>query len=242
MLQLEKFLMESVFFIANAYLRGMSNADNEIYLNETSILEVTHQSTLELIADIDNSLSKKEQAVALYYKVRDLFIYDPYHLDLRPEFLKSSTILTKNRAWCVEKAIVLATGLRALGIPAKLGYGIVVNHIGVEKLIEKLRREEIVFHGYVSACIDGKWVKTTPAFDKGICRLIGVKPLEWDGETDAMLHAFQGEEVFMEYKHYYGEFADVPVALMNAEMEKYYPHLFEEEYNSRNFSFFHLKS
>lgn len=220
----------------------MTIIDFDTYLQKTEILELEHQSTLELIADVDTSLSKKEQAVTLYYKVRDMFIYDPYHLDLRTEFLKSSHILTKRRAWCVEKAIVLATGLRALGIPTKLGYGIVVNHIGVEKLIEKLKREEIVFHGYVSAYIDGKWVKTTPAFDKGICRMIGVEPLEWDGENDAMLHAFQGEEVFMEYKHYYGEFADVPVALMNVEMEKYYPHLFEEEHNSRRFSFFHLKS
>jgi len=220
----------------------MTKEEQERYLRSTPILEVNDKSTKELIADIDLSKSKKEQAVALYYKVRDGFIYNPYHLDLRPEALKSSTISKKSRAWCVEKSIVMATGLRALGIPSKLGYGIVINHIGVEKLTQALRREEIVFHGYVSAYIDGKWVKSTPAFDPLICKVSGVEPLEWDGEEDALFQAYQGSQKFMEYTHFYGEFDDVPVDLMNAEMEKYYPHLFENEYNSRNFSFFHLKS
>ncbi|HZH87072.1 MAG TPA: transglutaminase-like domain-containing protein [Brumimicrobium sp.] len=220
----------------------MNEAEQQKYLQATSILEVDHNSTKTLIADIDKSLTKKEQAIALYYKVRDGFVYNPYHLDLRPEGLKSSVIMQKDRAWCVEKSIVMATGLRALGIPSKLGYGIVVNHIGVEKLTRVLRREEIVFHGYVSAFINGRWVKSTPAFDPLICNLAGVDPLEWDGENDALFQAYQGDQKFMEYTHFYGEFDDVPVELMNAEMEKYYPHLFEEEHNSRNFSFFHLKS
>lgn len=220
----------------------MTEDEQQIYLKATPILEVNHESTKHLIADIDTSQSKKQQAIDLYLKVRDGFIYNPYHLDLRPEKLRSSVVLQKSRAWCVEKAIVLATGLRALGIPSKLGYGIVVNHIGVEKLTAALRREEIVFHGYVSAFIDGKWVKSTPAFDPLICKLSGVEPLEWDGETDSLFQAYKGDQKFMEYKHFYGEFEDVPVELMNAEMKKYYPHLFEEEHNSRSFSFFHLDS
>ncbi|PKR79812.1 transglutaminase [Brumimicrobium salinarum] len=220
----------------------MTQKEQEQYLRSTSILEVNAPSTQELIADIDTSLSKKKQAIALYYKVRNGFVYTPYHLDLRPSGLKSSTILQKKRAWCVEKSIVLATGLRALGIPSKLGYGIVINHIGVEKLTKILRREEIVFHGYVSAYLEDSWVKATPAFDPLICKIAGVEPLEWDGENDALFQAYQGNKKFMEYTHFYGEFDDVPVGLMNSEMEKYYPHLFEEVYNSPDFSFFHLKS
>lgn len=220
----------------------MTEDEKQIYLQATPILEVNHESTLDLISTIDKTLSKKEQAIALYYKVRDGFIYNPYHLDLRPEGLKSSKIMKQSRAWCVEKSIVMATGLRALGIPSKLGYGIVVNHIGVEKLTRVLKRDEIVFHGYVSAFLNGEWVKSTPAFDPLICRLSGVEPLDWDGENDALFQAYQGEQKFMEYKHFYGEFADVPIALMNAEMKKYYPHLFVGEHDSRSFSFFHVNS
>src|SRR5690554_3041397 len=220
----------------------MNEAEQQKYLQATSILEVDHNSTKTLIAAIDKNQSKKQQAIALYYKVRDGFIYNPYHLDLRPEGLKSSVVMQKNRAWCVEKSIVLATGLRALGIPSRLGYGIVVNHIGVEKLTQMLRRKEIVFHGFVDAFLEGKWVKSTPAFDPLICKVSGVEPLEWDGENDSLFQAYQRNQKFMEYTHFYGEFDDVPVELMNAEMKKYYPHLFEKEYNTRSFSFFHLKS
>lgn len=218
----------------------MANEEMEKYIQATDLLEVDAKSTLDLIEGIDAKSSKTDQAIALYYHVRDLFLYDPYHLDLRPESLKSSVILQKKRAWCVEKAIVLATGLRALGIPSKLGYGIVVNHIGAEKLSFYLQREEIVFHGYVSVYLGGKWVKTTPAFDRRICSIAKVSPLDWDGNSDAMLQAFQGEKQFMEYLHFYGEFADVPITLMNSEMKKYYPHLFEKEFDSKQFSFFHI--
>ncbi|MEX2483576.1 MAG: transglutaminase-like domain-containing protein [Brumimicrobium sp.] len=212
----------------------------EEYLIETDYLDFSSPAVKELVKpfiDIENS---KEKAIKLYYEVRDKFLYDPYHLNLRHEYLKASVILKKNRAWCVEKSIVLAAALRAVGIPARLGYGIVVNHIGVEKLTSYLKREEIVFHGYVDVFIEGKWVKTTPAFDEKVCKLSGVPPLDWDGKTDAMFQAYSGDKKFMEYIHFYGTFPDVPVELMNAEMKKYYPHLFEEEFNERRFSFIHL--
>lgn len=209
------------------------------YLKSTELIDAEHSAIREFVADIDQQATKREQAVALYYKVRDHFLYDPYHLDLRPEALKASEILKKKRAWCVEKSIVLAAGLRALNIPSRLGYGIVVNHIGVERLTNYLKREEIVFHGYVEVYLDGKWVKTTPAFDRKVCRLSGVTPLEWDGKEDAMFQEYEGNEKFMEYVHFYGTFSDVPVDLMNREMKKYYPHLFEKQYDSKEFSFFH---
>jgi len=44
----------------------------------------------------------------------------------------------------------------------------------------------------------------------------------------------------MEYLHYYGTFEDVPIELMNSEMKKYYPHLFEEVFAAKEFSFYHL--
>lgn len=205
----------------------------------TSFLDFNNNGVQQFIHANDINGSDRDRAVHFYNVVRDHFIYDPYHLDLRPEALKASVILNKKRAWCVEKSIVLAACLRAIGIPARLGYGIVINHVGVERLKKFLQRDEIVFHGYVQAWIDDKWVKTTPAFDKNVCRLSGVPPLEWDGRSDAMMQAYVKNEKFMEYTHFYGEFQDVPIDLMNAEMKKFYPHLFEEVYDSKTFSFFH---
>lgn len=211
----------------------------EKFTRSTVFLNSDDPIMKEFVSDINSERSKREQAVELYYKVRDKFLYDPYHLDLRPEALKATVILKKKRAWCVEKSIVLAAALRSIGVPSRLGYGVVINHIGVDRLTKYLKRDEIVFHGYVEAYLEGKWVKTTPAFDKMVCRLSGVSPLEWDGKKDAMFQAYQGDKKFMEYVHFYGTFDDVPVKLMNDEMEKYYPHLFETQYDSKDFSFFH---
>lgn len=210
------------------------------YLCETPFLDFQHVSFEAFTAGIDPNLPEKEKAIALYFLVRDAFLYDPYHLDLTNEGLKASNVLSKKRSWCVEKSSVLAACLRKFGIPSRLGYAIVTNHIGVEKLTHYLRRDEIVFHGFVDVHLNGKWVKCTPAFDQRICRVSGVTPLDWDGEMDSLFQEFDQGKKFMEYKHFYGTFNDVPIELMNAEMKAHYPHLFEEMYDSKEFSFYHL--
>jgi transglutaminase-like putative cysteine protease len=213
--------------------------NQSIYLKETEFLDFNHPKIDEFLSDFKPNSNATNCAVDLYYKVRDSFLYDPYHLNLRPEALKASAVISKKRAWCVEKSTLLAALARKFQIPSRLGYAVVTNHIGVEKLTEYLKREEIVFHGYVELFLDGKWVKCTPAFDRRICRVSGVPPLEWDGKSDALFQAFIGELQWMEYSHFYGTFEDVPVELMNLEMKKYYPHLFETEWNSPQFSFKH---
>jgi transglutaminase-like putative cysteine protease len=210
------------------------------FLRETSYLDFNNSKFDDFSNDIPNNLNQKELAIHLYKKVREAFIYDPYHLDLRDNALKGSSIVSKKRAWCVEKAIVLAAAARKFNIPSRLGYAIVVNHIGVEKLTSYLRRPEIVFHGYVELFINDNWVKCTPSFDSRICRISNVSVLEWDGEKDSLFQPFQGDSRFMEYIHDYGTFLDVPIELMNFEMKKYYPHLFELDYDTKDFSFHHL--
>lgn len=211
------------------------------YLQETAFLNFNHSAFDQFCNSIDaQGLSQQEIAIQLYTLVRDAFLYDPYHLDLTESGLTASNVLKKKRAWCVEKSSVLAALARKFNIPSRLGYAIVTNHIGVERLTSYLKREEIVFHGYVELFLNKKWVKCTPAFDQRICTLTKVPVLDWDGETDSMFQAFEGTHKFMEYLHFYGEFADVPIELMNSEMKKYYPHLFEEKYDSREFSFYHL--
>ena len=210
------------------------------YLCETPFLDFQHVSFDAFTAGIDPNLPDKEKAIALYFLVRDAFLYDPYHLDLTHEGLKASNVLSKKRSWCVEKSSVLAACLRKFGIPSRLGYAIVTNHIGVEKLTHYLRREEIVFHGFVDVFLNGQWVKCTPAFDQRICRVSGVTPLDWDGEKDSLFQEFDQGKKFMEYKHFYGTFNDVPIELMNSEMKAHYPHLFEDMYDSKEFSFYHL--
>jgi hypothetical protein len=209
----------------------------EEFLRETPQMDYSSEAVRNFIQSIPVYNERVKQAVAIYETVRDSFLYDPYHLDLRPEFLKASVVVSKKRAWCVEKALLACACFRAFGFPARLGFGIVKNHIGVEKLFHYLKREEIVFHGYVEVWLNGKWSKCTPAFDPRICKLSGVPLLEWDGGDDSLFQAYVEDAQFMEYLHFYGEFADIPFELMHREMYRYYPDLFENPIDTKQFSF-----
>ncbi len=210
----------------------------EEFLVETLQMDYSSLEVQQFIQTIPIHSVPVQQAISIYETVRDSFLYDPYHLDLRPEFLKASVVVSKNRAWCVEKALLACACFRVFGFPARLGFGIVQNHIGVEKLKIYLKRDEIVFHGYVEVYVDGKWSKCTPAFDPRICKLSGVPLLEWDGREDSLFQPYVGNSQFMEYLHFYGEFADIPFELMHAEMKAYYPDLFENPIHTKAFSFY----
>jgi hypothetical protein len=207
------------------------------YLMETNQLDFSSSEVQLFIESIPKTSNSIDQAIAIYERVRDSFLYDPYHLDLRPEFLKASFVTTKKRAWCVEKSLLACACFRSFGYPARLGFGIVKNHIGVEKLKSYLKRDEIVFHGYVEVWLEGKWSKCTPAFDPRICKLSGVPLLEWNGRDDSLFQAYVENTQFMEYLHFYGEFDDIPFELMHGEMNRYYPDLFQNPIDTKAFSF-----
>lgn len=58
--------------------------------------------------------------------------------------------------------------------------------------------------------IDGKWIRATPAFDIGLCERFRIRPLEFDGYSDALFHPYDLDgKRHMEYLRYRGEFADV---------------------------------
>ena len=84
-----------------------------------------------------------------------------------------------------------------------------------------------VWHGYASLYLEGRWVKATPTFNIALCERFGVKPLEFDGTEDALLHPFDQEgRRHMEYVRDHGTFPDVPVPRLIAAMRAAYPRLF----------------
>ena len=69
--------------------------------NHPAVIKFTKDNTRET----ENETAK---AVSLYYKIRDAFQYNPYKLDLSPEGMKASSLLTRNYGYCIEKANLLA--------------------------------------------------------------------------------------------------------------------------------------
>jgi hypothetical protein len=135
-------------------------------------------------------------------------------------------LLSKQRGYCVEKALLLAATARAVGVPSRLSFYIVRNHIATERLAKALEKDYLVFHGAAEMFLDGKWVKATPAFNKRLCDFLGVDPIEFDGQSDAIFQEYDREgNVFMEYLHDYGAFDDMPYQMFLDELDKHYPHL-----------------
>jgi transglutaminase-like putative cysteine protease len=164
-----------------------------------------------------------DRAVKLYYAVRDGIRYDPYSLRMTVPGLRASTTVEAGRAWCVPKAVLLAACCRALGIPARLGFADVKNHLSTERLRQSMNTDVFYWHGYTAIQLGGKWVKATPAFNIELCEKFRIKPLEFDGTEDSIYHPFDLEgRRHMEYLRFHGEYDDVPLDEIMAAFVRHY--------------------
>lgn len=203
----------------------------ELYLYPTYFIDCNHPDVIEYAYNIiGDEKDKKQQAIKLYNAIRDGFRYNPYNINLKHEELKASTLLNRasKSGYCTEKACLLAACLRVVGIPSRMCFFDVRNHIGVDKYIEIIKTDVLTFHACTDVYLEDKWVKATPAFNKTLCDKLGVAVLEFDGKNDSIFQEFDsiGNE-FMEYLHDYGTFHDIPHDMFVAQMKKHYAHFFE---------------
>ncbi len=206
----------------------------ELYLQPTFFIDSDHPEVVWKANElVDDLMTPTEQAKAFFYYVRDEYLYDPFNIDFTPKLLKASHILTREddkvgRGYCTEKAVLFAALCRVKKIPSRLVFCNVRNHIGTSKLTEVLRTDLMVFHGYNETYLNGRWVKSTVAFNKSLCDRLGVNTLEFDGVKDQIFQEFdRNGGTFMVYEHDYGSFHDVPHDMFVRELKRYYPHVFE---------------
>src|SRR6185295_17364858 len=128
------------------------------------------------------------------------FRYDPYRIDLSPHGMRASTVLEIGYGWCITKAALLAAACRAAGIPARMGFADVRNHLSTQRMRETMETDIFTWHGYADLWIENRWVKATPAFNLALCERFGLHPLEFDGREDSIYHAFdKSGQRHMEY-------------------------------------------
>lgn len=189
----------------------------ESFLAATYFLDHDSPSVSQFAADTCKGMGgDREKAVALYYAVRDGIRYDAYRIDFSREGFRASRALADGYGFCISKSALLSAAARHQGIPARMGFGDVRNHLSTEKLRRKMKTDLFIFHGYSELWIDGRWVKATPAFNVGLCTKFGVLPLEFDGRTDSVFHPFKADgSLHMEYVRDRGTFADIPFDLIH---------------------------
>ena len=193
-------------------------------LGPTALIDSDHPAVAGFAARHARGSDDRERAVALYYAVRDGFRYDPYRIDLSPEGMRASTVLARGHGWCVPKATLLTAACRAAGIPARVGFADVRNHLSTARMRELMQTDVFHWHGYSEILVGNAWVKATPAFNRELCERFDLLPLEFDGRTDSLYHPFDRHgHRHMEYVAQRGSFDDVPLARMTADFARYYP-------------------
>jgi transglutaminase-like putative cysteine protease len=210
-----------------AVLSAQTNADLKLFLAPAEYIDSDHAAVRAKAVDVAGSATDPtEQSRRLYLAVRDGIRYDPYVDYTNREIYRASSVLADGHAYCVGKASLYVALCRAVGIPARLGLADVKNHLATPRLIEAVGTDVFAYHGYVEVKPGPKWVKATPTFNLSLCTKLGVAPLEFSGETDALMQAYDtaGRE-FLSYIADHGTFFDVPVKFLMAEMARLYPKL-----------------
>ncbi len=198
-------------------------------LQATAFIDADHRDVIDYaMANYRAADSVRDNAVRLYYAVRDDFRYDPYTLEFSVTGLRASHVLETQRGWCVTKANLLAACCRAVGIPARLGYADVRNHLSTARMREHMGTDLFVWHGYTDILIDDAWVKATPAFNVELCEKFRLHPLEFDGSEDSIYHPFDLDgRQHMEYVRFHGTFNDVPLEAIVKGMRETYPDMLD---------------
>lgn len=209
----------------------MQDVPTAAHLAPTPLIDSDHPAVAGFAARHDPGGEPRARAVALYRAVRDGFRYDPYRVDLSPDGMRASAVVAAGHGWCVTKAALLAAACRAAGVPARVGFADVRNHLSTERMRRTMGTDLFVWHGYTEVWLGadgsgrgGRWVKATPAFNVELCDRFGLLPLDWDGRDDSLYHPFDrlGQR-HMEYVHERGSFDDVPLAAIADGFRAAYP-------------------
>jgi transglutaminase-like putative cysteine protease len=207
----------------------MSDSPTAGSLRSTALIDSDHPAVVAFARECAVGVTDRERAVALHDAVRDGFRYDPYRIDLTTEGMRASGVVQCGYGWCVPKAALLAAACRAVGIPARLGYADVRNHLSTERMRRTMGTDLFVWHGYTDIWIDGAWRKATPAFNQSLCERFGLLPLAFNGRDDSIYHPFdRAGNKHMEYVNYRGAFDDMPLQAIVDDFAHLYPAWLDE--------------
>jgi len=185
----------------------------ERYLKPTKVIDCNSKSIITKAAELtEGKNTTKEKAISLFYFVRDAIKFDPFAPGLELKDHMASAILERGNGYCQHKAILLAALARAAGIPARLGFIDIRDHLMPRKLRQIIGGDNtLVYHGYVEFFIDGDWVRASPTFDLKTCKKNRFIPVNFDGINDAKDSAYnQIGEPHIEYILDRGPYDDFP--------------------------------
>ncbi|MFX1324747.1 MAG: transglutaminase family protein [Promethearchaeota archaeon] len=191
-----------------------ANDNFEETLKPTYYLDWEHPTILQKAKELTDGIKDDiGKAIKLFYFVRDGVRYSVK--DARLSFnkieWKSSLTLKKGYGFCIPKAILLASLARAVGIPSRLHYVDIVNHMISQNLRTRMGSNVFIFHGFVELFLNGRWVEANCAFDKELCIRKNFPWVDFDGVKDGLFASTNKDgEPFVEYIKDRGVYNDAP--------------------------------
>ena len=206
---------------------NMPPADPAHYLAPTWFIDSDSPAVVDFAQQaVGSETGDVARALRLFYAVRDQIRYSAYGIGFGRENFRASHVFERGHGWCVTKSCLLAAVARAVGLPCRLGYANVRNHLATEKLLRWMGTDVFYFHGYNEFYLEGRWVKSTVAFNRSLCEKAGLHPLDWDGRHDSLYHPFDiAGRQHMEYLHDWGPYEDVPYEQILAKFAEVYPNM-----------------
>lgn len=196
----------------------MSTDIDPSYLEPNRYVDWTDEAVVAYAQEAGGEGDPRTVAIRLVHDVRDRLRYTPWNVGLTREDYRASEVVRRpyeQGGHCIDKALLLAAAARARGIPSRLHFANVRNHVGTARLEEKLGTDLLVYHGYAELWLGGRWVAATPAFNRQLCEKLGVAVLTFDGVHDSVFQAFDRQAGrFMEYVDDHGTHAGIPFEQM----------------------------
>jgi transglutaminase-like putative cysteine protease len=190
----------------------MSGMDR--FLKCTDVIDYESESVKVKARALTEGLkADRDKAVALFYFVRDEIRHNPYAPGFVRKNYRASATLERGHGHCHHKAVVLVALSRAAGIPARLGYIDILDHLISDKFRKMIGGGNLlILHGYAELYIYGKWIHLSPAYDLETCTQSGFVPVEFDGVNDAKDSQFNKDgKPHTEHRKDHGWFDDFPL-------------------------------
>ncbi len=187
-------------------------ADFDRFLTPTAFIDSDHADVRDYASDLVRGVEGDiDRSLALFYPIRDDVLYSPYGIQAEHEMMTASYTLEVKKGFCVQKAVLLAAAARVAGIPSRLGFADVRNHLATKRMLALMETDLFIWHGFTELYLEGKWVKATPAFNIALCEKFGVVPLDFDGRNDSIFQPYdRSGRRHMEYVRDRGWYADLP--------------------------------
>lgn len=182
------------------------------YLKPTFFIDSDAKSVKEQARELTKGVKgEKEKAKKIFYFVRDEIKYNPLSPRSSPDTFRASYVLSAREGYCVQKAVFLVALARAAGIPSRLRFAEIRNHLVPQKLLKMRGTNVFPYHGYTDLYLTGTWIKATPIYDLRACQKAGLIPVDFDGEHDAMLHPYARDgRLHIKYITDRGYYKDLP--------------------------------